>query len=481
MLPSLLYLKGKGGKTIPPHVFDDLQLTQLLKRDAITVSSAVCGPDDILARHDVFRSLEAPDVRSHFVALHRSVTTLSRLDAQLASAKCESERNAIFVTLMHEYRDFMRRASKSVGSGTFCSNFSSYFANECDTQRFASLSEAVDRLFPAMTEMQYNVLKIDGEKYRLAPGKMPTYIEALKKRTEELGIEPPQLLAAPPRSLSPAIIGATARLYPSLFAQFAQFREQFAHQYDRSVLAYRAELGFYLALCKLFDRVREAGIPLTYPRLAKKRVYRVRDAYDITLLAKNVTNIIPNDIDFTPEEPFFYLTGANGGGKTTYLRAVGVSAVFLLWGCPMPCHAAEVHPPSCLFTHFPRDERFESKGRSFDEVDRVNEILAAADGNSMALFNETYSATSEDKAVSMTQELAQKLYDSKIFGLYITHQHGLADHGVPFLNVVIDREDNNRRTFKVERRRAVSGSFARDVLKKYGLTREALEERFPKK
>jgi len=481
MLPSLLYLKGKGGKPIPPHVFDDLQLTQLLKRDSILVSSAACGPDDILARHDVFRSLEDPAVRAHFTALHKSVSTLSRLDAQLAAAKCESERCAIFVTLMYVYRDFMRRAAKPMGNGTLCSGFSAYFANECDTQRFASLAAAVDKLFPAMAQLQYNVLKIDGEKCRLFPGKKPTYIENLKQRASELGIGPLELPSAPPRSLSPAIIGAAARLYPSLFAEFKKFRSDYSHLYDRGVLAYRAELGFYLALAKLFDRVREAGIPLTYPKLADSRYYRVRDAYDITLLAKNVTNIVPNDIEFTPEEPFFYLTGANGGGKTTYLRAVGVSAVFLLWGAPMPCRSAEVWPPSCVYTHFPRDERFENKGRYFDESDRVNEILASADGNAMALFNETYATTSEERAVEQTQKLAQEMFDRKIFGVYITHHHGVTDHGVPFLNVVIDPEDNNRRTYKVERKRAVSGSFARDVLKKYGLTREALEKRFPKK
>lgn len=480
MLPSLLYLQGKGGgKSIPPHVCDDLQLTQLLKRDAISVSLAVCGREDILARHDMFRSLEDPAVRSHFSALHKSVTTLSRLDGLFSAAKCEHERNAIFLTLMHEYRDFMQLAAKSAGSGVFCSAFSDYFSTECNTQRFASLSAAVDKLFPAMVELQYNTLKIDADKYRLAPGSKPSYIEALKKRASELGLQPLELPAAPPRSLSPAIINATARLYPSLFAEFRRFRENFSRQYDRGVLAYRAELGFYLALCRLFDRVREAGIPLTYPKLTGERVYRVHDAYDITLLAKNEKNIVPNDIDFTPDEPFFYLTGANGGGKTTYLRTVGVSAVLLLWGCPMPCKSAEVYPPSCVFTHFPRDERFENKGRSFDEDDRVNEILSAADGNSMALFNETYSTTSEEKAVRLTSQLAQKLYDAKIFGLYITHQHGLADTGIPYLNVVIDRDSDNRRTFKVERRRAVSGSFARDVLKKYGLTREALEERFP--
>lgn len=465
---------------MPAQVCDDLQLTQLLRRDAISVSAAACGRDDILARHDVFRSLENPEVRAHFTALHKSITSLYRLDGLLNSAKCAHERDAIFLTLMYEYAAFSQRAAKSAGSGVFCSAFSQYFTNECATQRFASYKSAADKLFPTMNELQYNTLKIDGDKYRLAPGKKSTYIEMLTGCASELGIEHLELPASPPRGLSPAIINATARLYPSLFAEFAKFRENFTRYYDRAILAYRAEFGFYLVLCKLFDRVYAAGIPLTYPTLTDERVIHVRNAYDITLLAKNEEHIVPNDIDFTPDEPFFYLTGANGGGKTTFLRAVGVVAVLLLWGCPLPCESAEVCPPSCVYTHFPRDERFDNKGRSFDEDDRVNQILEASDQYSLTLFNETYSTTSEEKAVRLTSQLAQRLYNEKIFGLYITHQHGLAESDIPYLNVVIDRDHNNRRTFKVERRRAVSGSFARDVLKKYGLTREALEERFPK-
>lgn len=465
---------------MPSHVCDDLQLTQLLRRDAISVSAVACGRHEILARHEVFRSLEDSEVRAHFSTLYKSVTALTRLDGLLSAAKCGHERDAVFLTLMYEYAAFSLRAAKEIGNGVFCSAFSRYFANECSTQRFASLKAASDKLFPTMNELRFNTLKIDGGKYRLLPGKKQTYLEALKKCAGELGLDLAGSVGSPPRGLSPAVINATAKLYPSLFAEYAKFRENFFKYYDRGILAYRAELGFYMALCKLFDRVKDAGIPLNYPKLSDGRVFRVRDAYDITLLAKNEERIVPNDIDLTPDEPFFYLTGANGGGKTTYLRTVGVAAVLLLWGCPMPCASAEVYPPSCVFTHFPRDERFDNKGRSFDEDNRVNEILEAADQYSLTLFNETYSTTSEEKAVRLTSQLAQKLYDAKIFGLYITHQHGLAESNIPYLNVVIDRDHDNRRTFKIERRRAVSGSFARDVLKKYGLTREALETRFPK-
>ena len=108
----------------------------------------------------------------------------------------------------------------------------------------------------------------------------------------------------------------------------------------------------------------------------------------------------------------------------------------------------------------------------------MDEILAAAKGQSLILLNETYATTGEDKALEYTAALADKLYKSGNFGLYITHQHELSENVIPFLGVMIDESDSNRRTYKIEKRRLPPRSFARDILEKYGLTRQALEKRF---
>lgn len=102
------------------------------------------------------------------------------------------------------------------------------------------------------------------------------------------------------------------------------------------------------------------------------------------------------------------------------------------------------------------------------------------DENSLVLLNETYSATNEENAVAMTEKLANELYGKSIFGLYITHQHSLAESEIPYLNVLIDKNDSNRRTYKIARQKSTGGSFAKDILERYGLTSEALEKRFGK-
>ena len=206
---------------------------------------------------------------------------------------------------------------------------------------------------------------------------------------------------------------------------------------------------------------------------------KAANAYDITLIAKGESNIVPNDVLFSDTEPFFYLTGANDGGKTTYLRTVGVLVLLFLLGCPVPAENAEIGGVNCIYTHFPRDERFDGSGRFIEEKTRVDEILGKCDKSSLVLLNETLSATNEENAIKFTTELAHRLNGDGVMGLYITHQHDIsASETIPFLQVVVDENDGNRRTFKIRRSRNSGGSFAGEILERYGLMPEALKERF---
>ena len=312
----------------------------------------------------------------------------------------------------------------------------------------------------------------------MRPDFRESYVERLQRCAEDLGLPPYRGNRDVSLRLDARMVNALARLHPEAFLAFREFYGRYAESFDESILSYRFELNFYLEALSLMDRIRSAGLPLCWPRISGEKKIEIRSLYDISLLLKEGVTIIPNDVIFSREEPFFFLTGANGGGKTTYLRALANAVILFLSGCPICAADADIFPVDNVFTHFPQDERFEADGRYADEQRRVGEILAAHGGKSLILLNETYSTTNEELAVSSTLELTKKLKNSGSFTLYITHQHGLEAAGVPFLSVIVDRDDQNRRTYRIARRQEAEGSYASDILRRYALDEESLKRRF---
>ncbi len=476
--PSLLYLTQPALKPMNLSVFEDLQLLHFIPRSVAKTVRIPCEKDNLLPRQKLFSSLFRHEARVCFADLYLVAAELKTLHDTYTSARCDAERYAVFAALMDADRRFAAQAAEACFGDCLSDRFAMAFAAKCKDTHYRAMSGALDQLLPDLDELCENALCTHKETVRMARGTRSTYLDRIVACAETLGIDKPKIRQTESRRLSPDILAVAATLRPEAFRRLTTFHETYRGLYDEAVTYYRKELQFYLVMLDFFDRIREAGIPLTFPTVCEGRGIAVTEAYDVSLLAKDETNIIPNDIAFSDEEPFFFLTGANGGGKTTYLRTVGIAVILFLCGCPLPCRAAEIGEISSVFTHFPRDERFDGSGRFVEENGRVEKILAAMDDRSLVLLNETYSTTNEENAVLMTEKLASELHEKAIFGLYITHQHTLNELGIPYLNVLIDRDDANRRTYKIARQKSTDGSFAKDILERLELTKEALERRF---
>ena len=476
--PSLLYKSAPKLSPMELTVFEDLQLLNFIPKSVAKTVKIPCEAENITARQALFRSLSGSDAREKFSRLLEISAELNSLDSIYSSARCDAEKSAVFLALMRTEREFAVNAAASGFGDALSDCFAAAFSREIKGESYRGMSAEIDSLYPEYEKQLDISLKSHGQEIKVGTASDVTYFDRIVKCAGTLGIEPPKVRETKKRRLSPDIITAVSLLSPELSEKLAAFSKKYSSLYVRPVIYYHSELRFYVTMLGFLDMIAEAGIPLTYPELSDERGIHVTEAYDVSLLAKNEKHIVPNDIEFTDAEPFYYLTGANGGGKTTYLRTVGISAVLFMNGCPVPARYAKFGRLSSVFTHFPRDERFDGSGRFVEENGRVNKILERMDGNSLVLLNETYSATNEENAVIMTEKLANLLYGKKIFGLYITHQHSLAESEIPYLNVLIDRNDSNRRTFRIAKQKSTGGSFARDILERYGLTPEALTARF---
>ncbi len=478
--PSLLFTEKAAGRRIADHVFEDVKLTAFFSEESVGAMRALCRKEDIPVRQDLLRCLDgAPELRRCLQKLSDITVELLRLHAALQDVKCENERHYVFVGLMAAVADFEQlAASLPDGGGPLLQRFSSRFRSDCSDAEHAQCSRRAQTLRTAADRARRETFRMSGDNLWMRPDFKESYVDRLRRCADELGLPPYRSSRDVSLRLDARMVNALARLHPESFLAFREFYGKYAGSFDDSILSYRFELNFYLEALALMDRIRQAGLPLCWPVICEEKKIEIHELYDISLLLKDGVSIVPNDALFTGQEPFYFLTGANGGGKTTYLRALANAVVLFLSGCPICAREAELSPLDNVFTHFPQDERFEADGRYADEQRRVGEILAAHGGNSLILLNETYSTTNEELAVQSTLELTEKLKDSGCFTLYITHQHGLEAAGVPFLSVIVDRDDQNRRTYRIARRLEAEGSYAADILRRYGLDEEALNRRF---
>ena len=476
--PSLLYMSPPTAFKTDYNVYDDVKLTSLISDEVIRAIEQPCCAEDIVYRQNMFRMLENDAVCDRFKLLADNMERLNRLDSAYKSARTESEKYLIFAALMDAFMTFMRNAVAAGGSCEIYERFTAYFAAEIDKSHYKKVIANLSEIDSALNLIRAGTFKIHGETIKIAKGTPVTFIDRIAACAANLGLDDLNIRMTVNKQLSATVINTAAALYPEEMRQIKEFYDANRNYYISDILMYKTEIAFYTEFIGVFRQIKSNGIPMCYPTVSATRKISVTDAYDITLLTKSEKTIIPNDIDFTDNEPFFYLTGANGGGKTTYLRTVGITVLMFLNGCPIACRNAAIYPLYKVFTHFPRDERFENTGRFDEEQMRVNEITANIGADSLVLLNETYSTATEEDAVALTGKLADNVYRSSAYGIYITHQHGISETEIPYLNVVVDRDDENRRTYKVAKRRNEHGSYAIDVLKKYALTKEMLSERF---
>ena len=443
--PNLLFCGEAPAACIPAQVPEDLRLTLLLSDTVTPLLCTPCGEADILARQALLRALDASETRQAYLArLAQDIEAVSACYESFSAVRCDNERFLSYLGLVNAYHRFCRSAAQAPeveDGGELYGRFARYFADLTASDAFRSMEETLTALYPMIDTVRKNRIRIRGNRLKISAETPDTFEERLTRCAEELGVaefSPARVLSQP---IAPQLIDAIASLYPEAFEAFRDFYKKNEAYFDADLLQYRTELAFCREILVLADRIRKAGIPLTYPQIAAEKKIDIRSCYDITLLTKGETNIVPNDAQFDREAPFFYLTGANGGGKTTYLRTVGVAVLLFLCGCPIPCSGAEIYPPSGVYTHFPRDERFDGDGRFADEKKRIAQIDAVRGDDSLILLNETYATTSEEIAVAETEKLAGALYESGCLGIYITHQHSLGQTRIPYLNVIVDASD----------------------------------------
>ncbi len=452
---------------LPESVTDDLQAEKILSASALSFLRRPCGASEIPARLELFSLLDE-ELKARLSEILANLREHARTSERFRRAEGAHERLYLRLKILENYEKITEKISSLDGKGALLSDFARYYAEKLPEE----LREDLARVRAMLDEVEAFYFLYSDKKWVAPTSDTPTLNErfAMLSNMLELAVEPS---AEHPLALPPSVGDALMNLFPAEFSQIRSVLDKYFMLDPSEPVSHIPELEFILAISDLIDRAR---LPHCLPEIAESPEFTARGLYDVTLIAKSV-QIIPNDAEFTLSERFFFLTGANGGGKTTYARALGINLLLFLSGCPVFAESARIYPFSSVLTHFPADERFAESGRLDDERRRSERMLAAAGEIPFLIYNETFSGTDEARGYELLCGLATEIRSRSAFGIFVTHFHRVSELGLPMLTAEIDGENENLRTYRIRRTSSSRSSFAADILKKYRLDRRSLEER----
>jgi len=141
--------------------------------------------------------------------------------------------------------------------------------------------------------------------------------------------------------------------------------------------ALRDELAFYVACLNLHELLVSKGEPACFPVPTDfgERVLSARGLYEPCLSLRLDERATGNDLD-ADGKSLIMITGANQGGKSTFLRSVGVAQLMMQAGMFVAAETFSASAVRALFTHYKReegrhdDQREAGRGTQPDERDR---------------------------------------------------------------------------------------------------------------
>jgi DNA mismatch repair ATPase MutS len=245
---------------------------------------------------------------------------------------------------------------------------------------------------------------------------------------------------------------------------------QSAEHIDSFIDMLQHELGFYIGCLNLSDHLDHLECPKIFPSMENKevRTHSFHGLYDVCLALTMKQNIVGNTIEAVAKD-LFIISGANQGGKSTFLRSIGVAQMMMQSGMFVGANQFKANICQAVFTHFKRkeDATMES-GKLDEELTRMSEIVDAIIPNSLMLFNESFTTTNEREGSEIAYQITKALQVKKIKVFFVTHMYEFA-HSYYAKNLKsaiflqAERKSSGKRTFRLKVSEPTQTSFGVDV------------------
>lgn len=350
-------------------------------------------------------------------------------------------------------------------------------------QNIASLTLGVN-LDSQLQPVAVTLLSINNRPFGEAKTLLGRLLSGHLPQVDESAIAPLHFTPSNPdqRALS-AIFQDLEKLITQAAQPIARALYRFIRISSAPLIGIEPELAFYAAAADLIMRLRRGGVTFCQPEIAPsdERLTVIDGLQNIQLLVRS-GSAIPNSVAFDSDARIAVLTGPNSGGKTTWLRAVGLAHVMAQAGLPLPATRARLSPIDALYTHFPAVET--QHGRLAEEAARLREICIAVTPHSLVLLNESLSSTTPGEAISLAEAIIAALRAVGVRAVFATHLIDLAERLAEIeartegdsrlislvAGVQQTGDDRTLPTFQIAPGRPLQSGYAQEIARKYGIT-----------
>ena len=230
------------------------------------------------------------------------------------------------------------------------------------------------------------------------------------------------------------------------------FSEEFQTFFDQL----KMQTAFYLAAVQLKDQMERFGMPWCFPVVCDRRDLEFIDLKEFVMALEQRIQVIGNTCSLKQSD-LLIVTGANQGGKSTFLRSIGIARVMMQSGLMVTAQVFRSGIFPRIFVHFTRrEDSAMNSGRLDEELNRMNGIVEHIGDGSLLLLNESFATTTEKEGSVIAYDIIRALKEAGVRILTVTHLLSFArrvheeacghpEAGVEFLSA--ERKEDGTRTF----------------------------------
>ncbi|MBO4325274.1 MAG: hypothetical protein J5845_07785 [Lachnospiraceae bacterium] len=234
----------------------------------------------------------------------------------------------------------------------------------------------------------------------------------------------------------------------------------------------RYQSAFYLGALQLRQHMERFRMGWCFPQVCGRRDLEFDDLKEVVMGIEQRVNVIGNTCSLLQKD-LLIVTGANQGGKSTFLRSIGIAQVMMQCGLQVAAQSFRSGLFPRIFVHFTRrEDSAMNSGRLDEELKRMNGIVEQIGDGSLLLLNESFATTTEKEGSVIAYDVIRALKEAGVRILTVTHllsfakrvheeTSGRPEAGVEFLSA--ERKEDGTRTYRMIRHEPELTSFGLDL------------------